>query len=170
VEPLIQSAAAFLTCRLIIDDMPEIRYLPRKLSLDALIRVLVKEHTVMKEGLRRMKEAADRKDFKDVSKALKQLDPVFRQHVADEEAQILRLLVGELGRKGADEEIRVFQQHRPIYRLMQTIAELAPKKAADLEAEQAKLGELFDDHTRAEEQRVFPKALDCYGRRDLRTR
>ena len=150
--------------------MPETRYVPRNVSLDTLIGILVEEHAVMKEGLLRMKEAAERKDFKDVSEALKQLDPVFRQHIADEEAQILRLLVGELGRKGADGEIRVFQQHRPIYRLMQTIAELAPKEAADLEAEQAKLGELFDDHTRAEEQRVFPRALDCYGKRGLGAR
>jgi len=113
----------------------------------------------MKEGLLRMKDATERKDFKELSQTLKQLDPVFRQHIADEEAQILRLLVAQLGRKGAEAEIKVFQQHRPIYDLMRTIAELAPKGADDLEAEQAKLAELFEDHTSAEEQRVFPRAL-----------
>jgi len=113
----------------------------------------------MKEGLLKMKDATERKDFKELSQILKQLDPVFRQHIADEEAQILRLLVAELGREGAEAEIKVFQQHRPIYRLMRTIAELAPKGADDLETEQAKLGELFEDHASAEEQRVFPRAL-----------
>jgi hypothetical protein len=45
---------------------------------------------------------------------------------------------------------------------MQAIAELAPTEAADLEAERAKLRTLFDDHTNAEDQRVFPRALGCY--------
>jgi len=106
----------------------------------------------MGEGLPRTKEAADRKDFDAASRALKQLDGVFRQHIADEEAQIIRLLVGERGVKGAEEEIKVFQQHRPIYRLMQTVAELATKKESELESDQAKLNALFDDHAAAEKE------------------
>lgn len=145
-------------------DMSKARFLPRNIPLDALLKVLVEEHAAMMEGLRRTKEAADRKDFEGASRALKQLDPVFRQHIADEEAQVLGLLIGQLGVKGAEEEIKVFRQHRPIYRLMQTVAELASKETADLEAEQAKLNALFDDHTTAEEERVFPKALSYCGR------
>lgn len=122
----------------------------------------------MREGLRRTKEAADKRDFESAALALKQLDVVFRQHIADEEAQILRLLVGELGVKGAEEEIRVFQQHRPIYLLMQSVAELASKEASDLKTEQSRLNTLFDAHTIAEEERVFPRALSCYRQKTLR--
>jgi len=145
--------------------MSESWYLPRKIPFDDLIRVLVAEHNLMKEGLRRAKEAAERNDFEGASRALKQLDRVFRQHIADEEGQIIRLLVGELGVKGAEDEIEVFRQHRPIYRLMQTVAELASKEESELGTEQAKLNDLFHDHATAEEERVFPKALSCYERR-----
>jgi hypothetical protein len=135
------------------------RFSPRKLDLEALIRVLVGEHAIMKEGLRRAKEAADKLDFESLSRALKEVDPVFRQHIVDEESQILRLLIDRLGVKGATEEIQVFQQHRPIYQLMKKVTELAAMPTAELEANQAKLGALFDDHTLAEETRVFPKAI-----------
>jgi len=145
--------------------MPEMRYLPREMPFDELIKVLVAEHAVMSEGLGRMREAAERKDFEGVSLALKQLDPVFRQHIVDEEAQILRLLIGELGLKGAEDEIKVFQQHRPIYRLMQTVSELASKEVAGLASEQLRLNVLFDNHARAEEGRVFPRALRCFGQK-----
>jgi len=133
--------------------------------MDALIRTLVEEHGEMRELLRHAKEATDKSDFEAISRDLKLLDPIFKQHIADEEAQILRLLIGELGRKGADGEIRVFQQHRPIYRLMQAVSELASKEAIDLRSVQVKLNELFDDHAHAEELRVFPKALACLAKR-----
>jgi len=112
----------------------------------------------MKEGLLRIGEAADREDFTELSRTLKQLDAIFRQHIVDEEAQILRLLVGELGRKGAAEEIRVFQQHRPIYRLMQKISKFASMPAAELHQSQEELKDLFEAHAFAEERRVFPRA------------
>jgi len=139
--------------------MTEVRYSPRKIDLETLIKVLVEEHVTMKEGLRRAKQAADRKDFEAVSRALKEVNPVFRQHIADEESQVLRLLIAQLGVKGAAEEIKVFQQHRPIYQLMEKVKELAAVSPAELEVDQARLDSLFDDHTLAEEQRVFPRAL-----------
>ena len=154
-----------ITPETLLPVMPEPRYLPRNLHIDELIEVLVKEHAVMKEGLRRTKQAAERKDFEDASRSLRQLDEVFRQHIVDEEAHILRLLVDELGMKGAEKEIRVFQQHRPIYRLMQIVSELAAKEAADLSSEGAKLNVLFDEHAGAEEEFVFPRALAEEGHR-----
>ncbi len=139
--------------------MADARYTPRRIDLEPLIKVLVEEHAIMREGLRRAKEAAGRQDFEDLSRALRELDPVFRQHIADEEAQILRFLIEQLGVKGAADEIKVFQQHRPIYQLMKRVTELAAMPAAELQADQVKLKAMFDDHTLAEEQRVFPRAL-----------
>jgi len=138
---------------------------PRSLGFESLIRLLVDEHKTMESGLARAKEGAQRRDFEAVSAELKALDPIFRQHIADEEAQILRLLIGELGREGADQEIRVFQQHRPIHQLMQLVAELASKSAVELESEQQRLSLLFRQHTSSEEGRVFPRALEVYGKR-----
>jgi len=139
-------------------------YRPRNLPLAELIKTLVAEHGVMQEGIERIRKASDHGDFEEVSKALKDLDEVFRQHITDEEAQILRLLVAELGAKGAEKEIMIFQQHRPIYGLMQTISELASKEAKSLASENLKLARLFDDHTKAEEERVFPRSLELSDR------
>jgi len=138
------------------------RFLPRQMDFESLIRVLAEEHRVMETGLLRMEQAAGRGDFAEVAAALAELEPIFRQHIADEESQILRLLIGELGVTGAEDEIKVFQQHRPIHRLMQLIAELAAKSATELAEDQRQLKELFREHTSMEEQGVFPKALGIY--------
>lgn len=138
--------------------MVEARYRPRKLELEALIKVLVGEHTVMRGVLQRAREAAGKQDFEAVGGALRELEPVFRQHIADEESQILGLLIEGLGVKGAAAEIGIFQQHRPIYQLMKKVAELAAMAPAELEANHARLNALFDEHTAAEEAHVFPRA------------
>ncbi len=138
----------------------EERYAPRSMGLDALIRVLVEEHGVMRKGLERAREAAGRGDFDGVRAELRTVDPVFRQHIADEEATVLRLLIKQLGTKGAADEIRVFQQHRPMYQLMKKVSELASMSPAELRANQAELNSLFELHTKAEETKVFPRAAE----------
>jgi hypothetical protein len=135
------------------------RYLPRDLPLEELVRTLVEEHGKMKDLLQQAKAAAEGGNFGELSEKLRLLDPIFKQHIADEEGQILRLLIEVLGVKGAQDEIRVFQQHRPIYSLMLTVSELAAKNPADLPSEEARLNRLFDEHATAEESRVFPRAL-----------
>lgn len=138
------------------------RFAPREMDLESLVKVLAAEHKSMWEGLARVKTAATGGDFEKVADELKGLDPIFRQHIADEESQILRLLIGELGVEGAKEEIRVFQQHRPIHRLMQAMGELASKSPSELADEQIRLNALFREHTELEEGRVFPRAVACH--------
>jgi hemerythrin-like domain-containing protein len=138
--------------------MDMVGYPPRKLNLEALIAVLVEEHALMKDGLLRARESATQNDYEAVLMELVRLDPVFRQHIADEESTVLRILIGQLGVKGAAAEIRVFQQHRPIYQLMKKVTELASMSAAELEANQTELNDLFDLHTAVEEKEVFPRA------------
>ena len=142
--------------------MAQVRYSPRKMDLEKLVSVLIEEHDIMKKGLARVRVAAERRDFETVRNELKVLEPVFRQHVADEEAQILGLLIKQVGVKGAAEEIRVFQQHRPIYQLMTKAMELAALSASDLEASQAELIALFNVHATAEETRIFPRAVSFH--------
>jgi hypothetical protein len=128
------------------------------MGLELLIRTLVKEHVAMKEGISKAREAAGKRNFEALSRILRELDPLFRQHIVDEESTILRLLIGKVGVKGAEEEIRVFQQHRPIYQLMQRISEFALMSAAELQASQEELRDLFERHAVAEERIVFPRA------------
>jgi len=114
---------------------------------------------LMRLGMGKAKAAAGVRDFEGVRRALQEVDPVFRQHVADEEAQILGLLIGKLGVKGAESEIEVLKQHRPIYELMNKIAKFAEESSTQLEGSQAELDRLFEEHTNLEETNVFPKAI-----------
>ena len=111
----------------------------------------------MGEGLARARDAASRNDYEAVRTELKKLDPVFRQHIADEESQILGLLVEKLGARGAAEEVKVFQQHRPIYQLMKKVDGLASMSASELEAKQAELKDLFDRQLKQKKGRSNPE-------------
>lgn len=135
------------------------RYLPRKLGLEEMVSVLVSEHGRMKEGLEEARDASAKKDFDSVGRILRELDPLFRQHIADEESTVLGLLVRRLGVKGAEKEILVFRQHRPIYNLMLRVAELAKASSEELEAIGGELEDLFREHAKAEESGVFPRAV-----------
>ena len=135
------------------------RFPPRRLGLEEMVKVLVAEHAAMRDGLKRAKEAASKGDFEAVRRIIQGLDPLFRQHIADEESEILGLLVRELGVKGAEREIAVFRQHRPIYNLMLRIRELAAAAPGELEEREAELEALFSEHARAEESEVFPRAV-----------
>jgi hypothetical protein len=140
-----------------------VRFSPRRMELDDLVKVLVEEHVIMRDGLRRAEEARQRRDFATVGRILREIEPVFRQHVADEEAQVLGLLIREVGVEGAKEEIRVLQQHRPIFQLMKKVGELAAMSSSELEENQNQLDVLFSEHTKAEEERVFPRTLKLSG-------
>ncbi len=135
------------------------RFVPRRMEVAELVQILVREHARMREGIRKARDAATSQDFEGVRRALKDVDPVFRQHIADEEAQVLGLLIAKLGAKGAEAEIAVFRQHRPIYNMMKKVSELAEMSSAELAANQSELEKLFEDHTAMEETRVFPKAV-----------
>ena len=143
---------------------PGSRFAPRKLRLDTLLSVLVSEHAAMGEGLRRARGAASRRDFESVTRELRDIEPMFKQHIADEESQVLGFLVSQIGRESAAEEIEVFRQHRPIYELMRRLEELAALSSAELEMPQIELQELFEHHTTAEEKGVFPKTLSLRDR------
>ncbi len=138
--------------------------MPREMEFDKLIQVLLDEHRQMKAELEKVEAATLERNFPRASEHLRELESIFKRHIEDEEAQVIRLLIGSLGRDGAAEEIKVFQQHRPIYALMQQVSRLSSLATQELESEEASLRKLFDDHTAAEEGRVFPRALGCYRR------
>jgi len=133
----------------------------RRMELDDLVSLLVSEHEQMRRGLGTVKDAIRSKDYISAAKELTGLDEVFRQHIADEEGQILRLLIDALGVKGADDAIKVFRQHRPIYALMETVKKLASLQPDELEKKQDELQVLFERHTALEEGGVFPRALSA---------
>ena len=116
----------------------------------------------MKEDLVDIKRSVSKRDFSSASKTLVHLDRLFRQHIADEEAQVLRLLIGAYGVKGADEAITVFRQHRPIYQLVEEVKKLASLPPEELALDETKLRRMLEEHTIAEENHIFPKAVSTY--------
>jgi len=135
------------------------------MEFEELIAVLVAEHAEMKKGLAQVKQAISNKDFASASRVLGELDRLFRQHIADEEAQVLRILLDAYGVDGANEAIIFFRQHRPIYDLMEKVKKLAALPIEELASSEDVLRQLFEEHTLAEESHVFPKAIETYRER-----
>ncbi len=135
------------------------------MGFQELISVLVAEHAKMKSDLEEVERAVSQKDFASASRTLQGLDGLFRQHIADEEAQVLRILLDAYGVEWADDAIKVFRQHRPIYDLMEEVKKLASLSAEELASNEERLRRLFDEHTLAEEGRVFPRAASTYRER-----
>lgn len=132
------------------------------MEFEELITILIAEHVEMKNGLSDLRIALSKDDFSSVTRILNELDRIFKQHITDEEAQVLRILIDAHGVKGADDAIKVFRQHRPIYTLMQKIGEFAALTPEELAARSGELNTLFEEHTGAEESRIFPKAISTY--------
>ncbi len=132
---------------------------PRKMRTDELIPLLVTEHSKMRSLIARIEGSLDKRDYEGSLEALKELDGLFKQHIADEEAQILSLLIQTYGVKGAQTAITIFRQHRPIYQLMQVVQEYARSSPTRLASDAPSLREALKTHADAEEALVFPEAL-----------
>ena len=135
------------------------------MEFEELISVLVAEHGKMKRGLADVEQAVVGKDFPSASKILRELESLFKQHIVDEEAQVLRLLIDAYGVKGAEDAIAVFRQHRPIYNLMEEVKKLASLAPEDLAEREAELRTLLYEHTLAEETTIFPRAVTTHKER-----
>lgn len=137
------------------------------MEFEELISVLIAEHTEMKRDLAEIKQAVSKRDLLYASRVLRDLDRLFKQHIADEEAQVLRILIDAYGVKGADDAIKLFRQHRPIYDLMEEVKKLASLSSEELASDEDRLLQLLEDHTLAEERRVFPRAISTYKEHSL---
>ena len=138
---------------------------PRKIGFEELISVLIAEHAEIRKELVNLKRFVENRELSSAAEILGELDRLFRQHIADEEAQVLRLLIEAYGVKGADEAIVIFRQHRPIYQLMEEVKRFASLSPEELALNEASLRNMLEEHTQAEENRVFPKALTAYSER-----
>lgn len=136
--------------------------MPRKMELDELISVLITEHIQIKSGLEALRNKLAAKDFASAKDVLSEVKGVFSRHIADEEAQVLRILIDAYGVKGANEAIEVFRQHRPIHDLMETIEHFSDLSALELESKEVELRSLLDKHTKIEESRIYPWTLSTY--------
>ena len=87
------------------------------------------------------------------------LDRSLRQHIVDEEAQVLKRLISARGRDGADSDIKTMQQHRRIHRQIQAVQERLPSWSDPDVSVYVELDRLVRDHLKKEELDVYPRAL-----------
>ncbi|MDW8092077.1 MAG: hemerythrin domain-containing protein [Nitrososphaerota archaeon] len=132
---------------------------PRALDLEDLIEVLLKEHEEVRALLKRINALLQNGRYGELAEELNKFKPYLDQHVIDEEASVLKVLIDTYGREGADRFIRVFQEHREIHRLLQDMRRIAvetPERLAELKTE---FSRVLERHFMAEESDVFPSAL-----------
>ncbi len=61
----------------------------------------------------------------------------------------------------------LIRQHRPIHQLMVEVNKLASLPPEELALDETKLLSMLEEHTAAEEGRVFPKAMSTYKERSV---
>ncbi|MFQ5838633.1 MAG: hemerythrin domain-containing protein [Thermoplasmata archaeon] len=130
----------------------------RPLEFEELVDLLLEEH---REIRRLLEEVLAEAGQAGPGEILASLDDCLRQHVADEEARVLRLLIDVHGHQGASEAIRVFQQHRLIHELVKELR-ASPLPSSSMAAKKAELRKLLEDHFAEEEGSIFPLALQAY--------
>jgi hemerythrin-like domain-containing protein len=101
------------------------RIVARPLELQELIALLSQEHQEQRKRLSELADVLEKKDFARGAELAREFDNSTVQHIVDEENVLLKLFIDTYGRKGADDAIKVFQQHRTMHKLADTISKKA---------------------------------------------
>jgi len=104
-------------------------------------------------------QALARKDYARGAQLASEFDNSSIQHIVDEENVLLKLFIDAYGRRGADDAIKVFQQHRTMHKLADTISKRALSSPNELGSMSSEFEKLVRSHFEAEEERIFPWAL-----------
>ena len=138
----------------------------RQLELKELITVLTKEHEELRKRLANLNDALAKGDYSNGAHLVSEFDNSTLQHIVDEENVLLKLFIDAYGRDGADDAIKVFQQHRTMHKLADAISKTALTSPKELGSMPSDFRNLVRSHFDAEEQRIFPWALKTqqYGR------
>ena len=136
-----------------------VKIAPRPLELDRLVSTLIAEHGQIRRQIDDIGATLKAGKLVRAGDLLDGLDRSLRQHIVDEEAQVLKRLISARGRDGADSDIKTMQQHRRIHRQIQAVQERLPSWSDPDVSVYVELDRLVRDHLKKEEQEVFPRAL-----------
>ena len=103
-----------------------------------------------------------KKEYARAAQLSSEFDNSSIQHIVDEENVLLKLFIDTYGRKGADDAIKVFQQHRTMHKSADAIANKALTSPEGLGSMPSDFDKLVRSHFEAEEERIFPWALKTY--------
>jgi hemerythrin-like domain-containing protein len=138
------------------------RIVARALELEELIALLSQEHQQQRKRLSELADVLEKEDCARGAELAREFDNSTVQHIVDEENVLLKLFVDAYGRKGADDAIRVFQQHRTMHKLADTISKNAMTSPEELGSMPSEFDRLVRSHFEAEEKRIFPWALKTH--------
>ena len=124
--------------------------------------LLSEEHQEQRKRLSELAEVLEKKNYARGAELAREFDNSTIQHIVDEENVLLKLFIDTYGRKGADDAIKVFQQHRTMHKLADTISEKAMNSPEELGSIPAEFDRLVRSHFDAEEKRIFPWALQTH--------
>ncbi len=131
----------------------------RSLELKELISVLGQEHERTRQSLKELEAATSTRSYAKVAQLTHALWDDLRQHIIDEEARVLKVLIDAYGREGAKDAIATFREHRAVRQMTLDIENMATTTPAMIPPMQHKLQALLLAHFNAEEQRIFPWAV-----------
>jgi len=138
------------------------RIVARQLTLEQLILVLSGEHQDQGRRLTDLMDVLAKKDYARAAHLSREFDNLSIQHIVDEENVLLKLFIDAYGRNGADDAIKVFQQHRTMHKLADTISKTALTMPEKLGSIPSDFDKLVRSHFVAEEGRIFPWALKIH--------
>jgi hemerythrin-like domain-containing protein len=142
------------------------RITARQLELKDLISLLSQEHQQQRKRLTDLADVLAEEDYLSVARLVGEFDNSSIQHIVDEENVLLKLLIDAYGRLGADDAIKVFQQHRTMHKLTDAISKGALTTPEDLGSIAFEFDKLVRSHFKAEEERIFPWALKAQSGRE----
>jgi len=140
------------------------RIVARPLELEELIALLTQEHEEQRRRLSELTDVLKKRDYARSAELAREFDNSTVQHIVDEENVLLKLFIETYGRKGADDAIKVFQQHRTLHKLTDTISRKAMNSPEELGSMPSEFDKLVRSHFDAEEERIFPWALQTHQR------
>ena len=138
------------------------RIVARQLGLEELISVLSNEHHEQRKRLTDIIDVLAKKEYARAAQLASEFDNSSIQHIVDEENVLLKLFIDAYGREGADDAIKVFQQHRTMHKSADAIANKALTSPENLGSMTSDFDKLVRSHFEAEEERIFPWALKTY--------
>lgn len=121
---------------------------PRKIELEELIKLLIKEHFEIKDLLGKLKVFLD-----EMNSTITKLQNILNQHVIDEESRILKEIINKYGKEKADFAIKVFREHRLIHELLSKL--ITSIKIEEINSLREGLENIFKNHFEKEERNVF---------------
>ncbi len=81
------------------------------------------------------------------------------QHIIDEEATLLKLLIEKLGKEASEPYIKILQDHPKISKMVEKSVESTYTGWTETEGDLTQLKEALSEHHKQEEEVLYPKVL-----------